>query len=779
MSEYRFCRRCGTQLGPDDNFCTACGAPTGKDFLVAGDGLPVMPVGQVAPEGPLPETAAPVPGALDVAVASGETVSSDNPTATWGGVDTAAIPEPMAPSVSPAMGLGPSPEQSGVAPDAGNVDTPSGPIPASDASGPSDVSGGAEAFNTDGIASASAQPFAFVPPYGGGVTGASDAVGQAPVTTTSPLAADISSVSVDTDDRWFAKVLDVDDAPAAFASASGSDAPASPAPPVDATVPPAPSAAFASASGGEEIPAVSDDDAPAPSAAFAAASGGDAPVPPADAPVDATVPPAAFTSASGDNATVPPADAPVDVAVPPASPAAFASASGGDAPDDATVPPADAPTPPAAFVSVSGGEEVPAASGGDAPDDAPAPPADAPASPAAFASASGGEAPAVPGGAPIPYLGVSEPDTNAPASSANAPIMPVDLRPTGDSPMPGASTAATVDSAATRRSPKRKVAAGIGVVLLVVLAVLGFFVYKHSREEAARDAIVATTQSMVACDEGLQRLDSVAELNHSYLLPDKTDTAKADKTDTAKRGLDEASSSLTDARRSLESAKSDGWALDDDARHTLDALQDGLDARRGMIDAGSQLVNSLADVQSAAEELAHLMADSSLFLDSSDNAVNTLNSSSRYIDQIDTTTMINDLESAKKYQASMSDDLRAAREKLPSANLSSYQTTVERASTMVTALQDILDAIQAQDAAKANDAATALNAAIDSFNDARRGLPSLAEGIESLVPDKAKDYAKDYHAQRERVVETLAELGGNPLTRDVVNGSKLLQGSHA
>lgn len=317
------------------------------------------------------------------------------------------------------------------------------------------------------------------------------------------------------------------------------------------------------------------------------------------------------------------------------------------------------------------------------------------------------------------------------------------------------------------------------MVLLVVLAVLGFFVYKHSREEAARDAIVATTQSMVACDEGLQRLDSVAELNHSYLLPDKTDTAKADETDTAKRGLDEASSSLTDARRSLELARSDGWALDDDARHTLDVLQDGLDARRGMIDAGSQLVNSLADVQSAAEELAHLMADSSLFLDSSDNAVNTLNSSSRYIDQIDTTTMINDLESAKKYQASMSDDLRAAREKLPSANLSSYQTTVERASTMVTALQDILDAIQAQDAAKANDAATALNAAIDSFNDARRGLPSLAEGIESLVPDKAKDYAKDYRAQRERVVETLAELGGNPLTRDVVNGSKLLQGSHA
>ena len=686
MSEYKFCRRCGTQLGPDDNFCTACGAPTGEDFLVAGDGLPVMPVGQVAPEAPLPETAAPVPGALDVAVASGETVSSDNPTATWGGVDTAAIPEPMAPSVSPAMGWGPSPEQSGVAPDAGTVDTPSGPIPASDALGPSDVSGGADAFNTDGIASASAQPFAFVPPYGGGVTGASDAVGQVPVTTTSPSDADISSVSADTDDRWFAKVLDVDDAPAAFASASGSDAPASPAPPVDATVPPAPSAAFASASGGEEIPAVSGDDAPAPSAAFAAASGGDAPA--------------------------------------------------------------------------------------DAPDDAPA-------SPAAFTSASGGEAPAVPGGAPIPYLGVSEPDTNAPASSANAPIMPVDLRPTGDSPMPGASTAATVDSAATRRSPKRKVAAGIGVVLLVVLAVLGFFVYKHSREEAARDAIVATTQSMVACDEGLQRLDSVAELNHSYLLPDKTDTAKADETDTAKRGLDEASSSLTDARRSLESAKSDGWALDDDARHTLDALQDGLDARRGMIDAGSQLVNSLADVQSAAEELAHLMADSSLFLDSSDNAVNTLNSSSRYIDQIDTTTMINDLESAKKYQASMSDDLRAAREKLPSANLSSYQTTVERASTMVTALQDILDAIQAQDAAKANDAATALNAAIDSFNDARRGLPSLAEGIESLVPDKAKDYAKNYRAQRERVVETLAELGGNPLTRDVVNGSKLLQGSHA
>ena len=725
-------------------------------MLVAGDGLPVMPVGQVTPEGPLPETAAPVPGALDVAAASGETVSSDNPTAIWGGADTAAIPEPMAPSVSPAMGWGPSPEQSGVAPDAGTVDTPSGPLPASDVLGPSDVSGGAEAFNTDGIASASAQPFAFVPPYSGGVTGASDAVAQAPVTTTSPSDADISSVSADTDDRWFAKVLDVDDAPAAFASASGSDAPASPAPPVDATVPPAPSAAFSSASGGEEVPAVSGGDAPAspvdapaiPPAAFAAASGGDAPVPPADAPVDATVPPAAFTSASGDNATVPPADAT-------ASPAAFAAASGGNAPADA---PADAPASPA-----------------DAPDDVPA----SPAPPAAFASASGGEAPAVPGGAPIPYLGVSEPDTNAPVSSANAPIMPVDLRPTGDSPMPGTSTAATVDSAATRRSPKRKVAAGIGVVLLVVLAVLGFFVYKHSREEAARDAIVATTQSMVACDEGLQRLDSVAELNHSYLLPDKTDTAKADKTDTAKRGLDEASSSLTDARRSLESARSDGWALDDDARHTLDVLQDGLDARRGMIDAGSQLVNSLADVQSAAEELAHLMADSSLFLDSSDNAVNTLNSSSRYIDQIDTTTMINDLESAKKYQASMSDDLRTAREKLPSANLSSYQTTVERASTMVTALQDILDAIQAQDAAKANDAATALNAAIDSFNDARRGLPSLAEGIESLVPDKAKDYAKDYRAQRERVVETLAELGGNPLTRDVVNGSKLLQGSHA
>ena len=726
MSEYKFCRRCGTQLGPDDNFCTACGAPIGEDLLVAGDGLPVMPVGQVTPEGPLPETAAPVPGALDVAAASGETVSSDNPTAIWGGADTAAIPEPMAPSVSPAMGWGPSPEQSGVAPDAGTVDTPSGPLPASDVLGPSDVSGGAEAFNTDGIASASAQPFAFVPPYSGGVTGASDAVAQAPVTTTSPSDADISSVSADTDDRWFAKVLDVDDAPAAFASASGSDAPADvpvdatvpPAPPVDATVPPAPSAAFASASGGEEVPAVSGDDAPAPSV---------------DAPADATVPPA-------------------DAPVPPA---------------DATVPPADAPAiPPAAFAAASGG-------------DAPAPPADAPAPPAAFASASGGEAPAVPGGAPIPYLGVSEPDTNAPVSSANAPIMPVDSRPTGDSPMPGASTAATVDSAATRRSPKRKVAAGIGVVLLVVLAVLGFFVYKHSREEAARDAIVATTQSMVACDEGLQRLDSVAELNHSYLLPDKTDTAKADKTDTAKRGLDEASSSLTDARRSLESAKSDGWALDDDARHTLDVLQDGLDARRDMIDAGSQLVNSLADVQSAAEELAHLMADSSLFLDSSDNAVNTLNSSSRYIDQIDTTTMINDLESAKKYQASMSDDLRTAREKLPSANLSSYQTTVERASTMVTALQDILDAIQAQDAAKANDAATALNAAIDSFNDARRGLPSLAEGIESLVPDKAKDYAKDYRAQRERVVETLAELGGNPLTRDVVNGSKLLQGSHA
>lgn len=704
MSEYKFCRRCGTQLGPDDNFCTACGAPTGEDFLVAGDGLPVMPVGQVAPEGPLPETAAPVPGALDVAVASGETVSSDNPTATWGGVDTAAIPEPTAPSVSPAMGWDPSPEQSGVAPDAGTVDTPSGPIPASDALGPSDVSGGAEAFNTDGIASASAQPFAFVPPYGGGFTGASDAVAQAPVTTTSPSVADISSVSADTDDRWFAKVLDVDDAPVPSA------------PPVDA-------------------PAI-------PPAAFAAASGGDAP---ADAPADAPVSPAAFASASGGEEV-------------PAASGGDASASPADAPADAPTPPADAPASPA-----------------DVPDDVPA----SPAPPAAFASASGGEAPAVPGGAPIPYLGVSEPDTNAPASPANAPIMPVDLRPTGDSPMPGASTAATVDSAATRRSPKRKVAAGIGVVLLVVLAVLGFFVYKHSREEAARDAIVATTQSMVACDEGLQRLDSVAELNHSYLLPDKTDTAKADETDTAKRGLDEASSSLTDARRSLESAKSDGWALDDDARHTLDALQDGLDARRGMIDAGSQLVNSLADVQSAAEELAHLMADSSLFLDSSDNAVNTLNSSSRYIDQIDTTTMINDLESAKKYQASMSDDLRAAREKLPSANLSSYQTTVERASTMVTALQDILDAIQAQDAAKANDAATALNAAIDSFNDARRGLPSLAEGIESLVPDKAKDYAKDYHAQRERVVETLAELGGNPLTRDVVNGSKLLQGSHA
>ena len=218
MSEYKFCRRCGTQLGPDDNFCTACGAPTGEDFLVAGDGLPVMPVGQVAPEAPLPEAAAPVPGALDVAAASGETVSSDNPTAIWGGADTAAIPEPMAPSVSPAMGWGPSPEQSGVAPDAGTVDTPSGPLPASDVLGPSDVSGGAEAFNTDGIASASAQPFAFVPPYSGGVTGASDAVAQAPVTTTSPSDADISSVSADTDDRWFAKVLDVDDAPVPSAS---------------------------------------------------------------------------------------------------------------------------------------------------------------------------------------------------------------------------------------------------------------------------------------------------------------------------------------------------------------------------------------------------------------------------------------------------------------------------------------------------------------------------------------------------------------------------------
>lgn len=614
MSEYKICRRCGAQLDPDDNFCMACGAPTSEDFLVAGSDLSGMPVGQVAPEAPSPEATVPVPAALDVVDESEGVVRSDGPATTWGGVDTAAIHEPVTSSALPAMDWGPSPEPSGVAPSGGNVDAPSGSIPASDVSSPPDGSVGAGASNMDGIASASASPFAFVPPDDGAVIGVPDAVGQAPVMTTSSSAADVPSVSADADGQWLAKALGIDVGPTPSASAS-----------------------------------------------------------------------------------------PADV--------------------------------PAASVSVSG-DDVSAASGGS----------------------------------PIPYFGASEPGADAPASSVGVPIMSADSRLTDDSPMPEASTAASVDSDVTRGSSKRKVAAGIGVALLFILAVLGFLTYKHSREEVARGAIVATAQSMVACDKGLQGLDGVAEFNHSYLLLDKTDTVKD--------RLGEASSSLDDAHRSLESAKSDGWALDDDERRALDVLQDGLDARRGMINSGSQLVSSLADVRSAAEELAHLMTDSSLFLGSSDNAVNALNSSSRYIDQIDTTNMANDLESAKKYQASMSDDLRVAREKLPSANLSNYQMTVDRAGTMVTALQDILDAIQAQDASRANDAATALNAAIDSFNDARRELPPLAEGIESLVSDSAKSYAKNYYAQRERVVETLTELRGNPLTRDVVDGSMFLEGSH-
>ena len=52
MSEYKFCRRCGTQLGPDDNFCTACGAPASEDFPAAGGDLPGTPTGQIVPEVP-------------------------------------------------------------------------------------------------------------------------------------------------------------------------------------------------------------------------------------------------------------------------------------------------------------------------------------------------------------------------------------------------------------------------------------------------------------------------------------------------------------------------------------------------------------------------------------------------------------------------------------------------------------------------------------------------------------------------------------------------------
>ena len=615
MSEYKICRRCGTQLGPDDNFCTACGAPASEDFPAAGGDLPGTPTGQIAPEVPSSEASVPVSGTLGVAAVSEGATRFDGSATPGGGTDTTVIHGPATPSVLPAMGWGAYPEPTGVVSSGGNADVPSGPIPAADALSPSDVSVGTGVFSADGVFGANVPPFAFVPPGDGAVTGAPDVVGQAPVTTTSPSAADASVVSADADDQWLAKAL------------------------------------------------------------------------------------------SSDVGSAPSVGAPV-------------SASPTDAPET-----------------------------------------------------SGNDASATPADAPVSYIGVSESSADTPASFASVPVMSVDSRPTDDALMPEASAAPTVYSVPSKRASKRKVAAGIGVVLLVILAVLGFFTYKHSREEAARGSIAAAAQSMVACDKGLQSLDGVAELNHSYLLPDTTDTAKD--------GLDEASSSLDEARRSLESAKSDGWALDDDERHTLDVLQDGFDARRGMIDSGGQLISSLADVRSVAEELAHLMTDSSLFLGSSDNAVNTLNGSSRYIDQIDTTSIANDLENAKKYQASMSDHLKAAREKLPSANLSNYQTVVDRASTMVSALQDILDAIQAQDAARANDAATALNAAIDSFNDARRGLPPLTEGIESLVPDSAKNHAKEYHVQRERVVETLAELGANPLTRDVVGGSMLLQGSHA
>ena len=125
MSEYKICRRCGAQLDPDDNFCMACGAPTSEDFLVAGSDLSGMPVGQVAPEAPSPEATVPVPAVLDVVDESEGVVRSDGPATTWGGVDTAAIHEPVTSSALPAMDWGPSPEPSGVAPSGGNVDAPS------------------------------------------------------------------------------------------------------------------------------------------------------------------------------------------------------------------------------------------------------------------------------------------------------------------------------------------------------------------------------------------------------------------------------------------------------------------------------------------------------------------------------------------------------------------------------------------------------------------------------------------------------------------------------
>jgi hypothetical protein len=257
----------------------------------------------------------------------------------------------------------------------------------------------------------------------------------------------------------------------------------------------------------------------------------------------------------------------------------------------------------------------------------------------------------------------------------------------------------------SRRRKGRRIL--IVLILVVALALLASGIYLYQRDQSGRASLDQSLQVIQEADDTIVPVDQSIDSNVTADTVDSLTTLVAQRDDAADK-LDQARDLATQAQGSL---------FQSSEREVASEAIVGIDARKEMLDEGTQIIQNGIDAYHAAAFFSQAW---DLIIDA--------NSSTRSAAGI---TLASDAESAKTSTTTASDDLAKAKDLIDQA-----QTTYQAAdfSTLLSYIVAKQNAVTAQlvvDDALASGDSSALATAIDAYNTADSAAVQMATALPS------------------------------------------------
>lgn len=211
---------------------------------------------------------------------------------------------------------------------------------------------------------------------------------------------------------------------------------------------------------------------------------------------------------------------------------------------------------------------------------------------------------------------------------------------------------------------------------------------------------------------------------------------------------------IDEAQRAVDAVRA-AAALDASDKRALDALQRGIDARRGMLEAGRELVSSLDERYQGSSALARLGDNLALFEGSVSAAVTTLNMTDD-IDEIDKDQLKFCVDYAQEFMDEAARQLAAAKLEAKE-DLSALDRHMSNAEALLDQLKQYQAAVDNGDADATEALAESFNKAMDAYLGSAQELPAGTTDASEL-PEDVKSHIQDYLDARERAVSAAKDL---------------------